>query len=300
MMMESPMQILPSRDHNFSNASGLLGPKGKVKGIGGGNWSREENKLFEDALAHFDKDTDDRWEKVAATIPGKTVGDVMTHYRDLEADVRQIEEAGLMPFSGGGSGSSSLILDWENNHGFRGLKQPFCVGAKRSGEKSSEHERTKGVPWTEQEHKLFLMGLDKYGKGDWRSISRHFVKTRTPTQVASHAQKYFIRLNSGGKDKRRSSIHDITSANLLDSKSSSPSHSSILTTQSNSVAAPATSVHVALAVEAKQHGRIANGFNSSAIGSKFMQPPVGVTPYEIELRAQNTFHGHIRGYECQP
>lgn len=55
------------------------------------------------------------------------------------------------------------------------------------------------------------MGLAKYGKGDWRSISRNFVITRTPTQVASHAQKYFIRLNSQNKkDKRRASIHDIT------------------------------------------------------------------------------------------
>ncbi len=32
-----------------------------------------------------------------------------------------------------------------------------------------------------------------------------------PPQVASHAQKYFIRLNSQNKkDKRRASIHDIT------------------------------------------------------------------------------------------
>lgn len=61
------------------------------------------------------------------------------------------------------------------------------------------------------ENRLFLLGLDKYGKGDWRSISRNFVVTRTPTQVASHAQKYFIRLNSMNKDRRRSSIHDITS-----------------------------------------------------------------------------------------
>lgn len=38
--------------------------------------------------------------------------------------------------------------------------------------------------------------------------------TRTPTQVASHAQKYFIRQLSGGKDKRRASIHDITTVNL--------------------------------------------------------------------------------------
>ena len=34
-------------------------------------------------------------------------------------------------------------------------------------------------------------------------------------QVASHAQKYFIRLNSmNKKDKRRASIHDITSAGV--------------------------------------------------------------------------------------
>ena len=42
--------------------------------------------------------------------------------------------------------------------------------------------------------------------------------TRTPTQVASHAQKYFIRLQSGTKDKRRSSIHDITSVHGGDSQ----------------------------------------------------------------------------------
>ena len=29
------------------------------------------------------------------------------------------------------------------------------------------------------------MGLAKFGKGDWRSISRNFVITRTPTQVES-------------------------------------------------------------------------------------------------------------------
>ncbi|KMS97919.1 hypothetical protein BVRB_4g097380 [Beta vulgaris subsp. vulgaris] len=32
----------------------------------------------------------------------------------------------------------------------------------------------------------------------------------TPTQVASHAQKYYLRQNSGKKERKRSSIHDIT------------------------------------------------------------------------------------------
>uniref|UniRef100_A0A1J3G3P1 Transcription factor MYB1R1 n=1 Tax=Noccaea caerulescens TaxID=107243 RepID=A0A1J3G3P1_NOCCA len=70
-------------------------------------------------------------------------------------------------------------------------------------------ERKRGTPWTEDEHRLFLTGLHNVGKGDWRGISRNFVKTRTPTQVASHAQKYFLRRTNQNRRRRRSSLFDI-------------------------------------------------------------------------------------------
>ena len=66
-----------------------------------------------------------------------------------------------------------------------------------------------GKPWTEEEHRLFLIGLQKLGKGDWRGIARNYVVSRTPTQVASHAQKYFIRQSNATRRKRRSSLFDM-------------------------------------------------------------------------------------------
>ncbi|KAL8458368.1 hypothetical protein ACS0TY_036039 [Phlomoides rotata] len=71
--------------------------------------------------------------------------------------------------------------------------------------------RRRGVSWTEPEHRQFLLGLERYGRGNWRAISRNYVPSRTPAQVASHAQKYFIRqsnTNEPGR-RRRASLFDL-------------------------------------------------------------------------------------------
>ncbi|KAG2333451.1 hypothetical protein Bca52824_004631 [Brassica carinata] len=96
-----------------------------------GNWLMEEtesnNKAFENALAVYDDNTPDRWQKVAAAIPGKTVSDVIKQYNDLEADLSSIE-AGLIPVPG--YITSPFTLDWAAGGGCDGFKPGHPVGNK--------------------------------------------------------------------------------------------------------------------------------------------------------------------------
>jgi len=192
-------------------------------------WTREENKRFESALAIFDKETPDRWTRVAAMIPGKSVLDVIEQYKELVADIRDIED-GKVPIPG--YLTSSFTLELVDNRRFGDFRKKASFG------RSSDQERKKGVPWTEDEHRRFLMGLEKHGRGDWRNISRNFVITKNPTQVASHAQKYYARFQSEGKEKRRPSIHDIRTVHLTDTSPSFAKCSSSIANPQNSTASP--------------------------------------------------------------
>ncbi|PIA59245.1 hypothetical protein AQUCO_00400257v1 [Aquilegia coerulea] len=164
------------------------------------SWNRVQDKQFENGLVMYSEETPNRWEKIASHVEGKTSLEVEQHYQLLIDDVKAIE-AGLVELP-------SYTDDQLIHHRDTNNNSQISFGSK--SKTSSETERRKGTPWTEEEHKLFLIGLQKYGKGDWRSISRNAVVSRTPTQVASHAQKYFNRINSDKKEKKRSSIHDIT------------------------------------------------------------------------------------------
>ncbi|MEW5303092.1 MAG: hypothetical protein WDW36_005819 [Sanguina aurantia] len=208
-------------------------------------WTYDQDKVFESALAKHYNDAD-RWNIIAALLPTKTSVDVQQRYRVLEADILKIE-------------SGSLAGTLPN----RACNVNSALTSKRAKpDATANGDRRKGMPWSEEEHRLFLLGLGKFGKGDWRSIARNFVITRTPTQVASHAQKYFIRLNTlNKKDKRRASIHDITSVG---------GNSGTATHQNTSIAAPLPSQ---LQLQQQHSHMLQQGQQPLQVGGP---PPVGL------------------------
>jgi len=78
--------------------------------------------------------------------------------------------------------------------------------------RSPERRKKIPQPWTHAEHAAFLTGLSAFGKGRWKDISTHYVPSRTSTQVASHAQKYYARKDSNltKRQRRYSSMFDTT------------------------------------------------------------------------------------------
>lgn len=55
-----------------------------------------QNKLFEKALAKYDRDTPDRWQNIARAVGGKSAEEVKKHYEILLRDVNYIE-SGRVP-----------------------------------------------------------------------------------------------------------------------------------------------------------------------------------------------------------
>ncbi|KVH92358.1 protein RADIALIS-like 3 [Cynara cardunculus var. scolymus] len=61
------------------------------------SWTAKQNKLFETALAVYDRDSADRWQLIARAVGGgKSAEEVKRHYELLLEDVRHIE-SGYIP-----------------------------------------------------------------------------------------------------------------------------------------------------------------------------------------------------------
>ena len=149
-------------------------------------------------------------------------------------------------------------------------------------------------------YRRFLMGLLKYGKGDWRNISRKFVVSKTPTQVASHAQKYYQRQLSGGKDKRRPSIHDITTVNLTNTAFSN-NHKPPSVNQSDVLALQQklASMHKVGHNWNHPHDGSAVAFNSTH-GNWFTSSQYQAASNGIRLQGQNLYGSAYHGAHIKP
>ena len=88
----------------------------------------------------------------------------------------------------------------------------------QGGQQNALLPELKSGRWTDEEHQLFLQGLEQYGK-IWKMIAT-LVKSRTIVQVRSHGQKHFqaIALSS-----RRYSRQSSTASSGASGKSSSTS-----------------------------------------------------------------------------
>ncbi|KAL9409324.1 hypothetical protein AB3S75_047671 [Citrus x aurantiifolia] len=143
---------------------------------------------------------------------GVNISDQIQDLPSMKKSVKKSYSVGNLQFLGGefnGHVDEGREFDGDVNEGYLS-----------DGPIHTKHERKRGKPWTEAEHRVFLEGLKLLGKGDWKGISKNFVTTRTPTQVASHAQKYFLRQASNDKKNRRTSLFD------MPLKESAPSHPS--------------------------------------------------------------------------
>ena len=115
-------------------------------------WSREQDKAFENALATYPEDSSDRWEKIAADVSGKTLEEIKEHYELLEDDVNRIE-SGCVPLPPYNSSESSADHAGDEGTGKKGSSHYNNDSNHGSKNSRSDQERRKGIAWTEDEHR---------------------------------------------------------------------------------------------------------------------------------------------------
>lgn len=98
-------------------------------------WTSEEDKIFEEALALHDLNSCDLFEKIAIKIPGKSIEQIKEHFELLVEDVKLIETfCGPLP-------------DYKTS--FR--KEHESTSNRHKS--SVDHQlKRKGTRWTKEEH----------------------------------------------------------------------------------------------------------------------------------------------------
>uniref|UniRef100_A0A0E0GW50 HTH myb-type domain-containing protein n=1 Tax=Oryza nivara TaxID=4536 RepID=A0A0E0GW50_ORYNI len=143
-------------------------------------WTRQKDKLLETLVARcaMNRQCVGGWDAIAAAF-----GDDRTAAQVEQRSSRRraggaVKHAAAGPGSDGGGEEGKVVVE------------------KKSG------------IWSEEEHRQCLRGIEEIGHGRWTQISIEYVPSRTPIQIASHSQKYFLRMAKPKEDRKRKSIHD--------------------------------------------------------------------------------------------
>mmetsp|Transcript_27552 Transcript_27552/g.75862 ORF Transcript_27552/g.75862 Transcript_27552/m.75862 type:complete len:409 (-) Transcript_27552:816-2042(-) len=81
------------------------------------------------------------------------------------------------------------------NYGANSSSSSASPATSINGKSNSKSSLAKGIStgrWTDSEHQAFLRGLHLYGR-EWKKVAS-MISTRTSSQVRSHAQKYFTKM----------------------------------------------------------------------------------------------------------
>ncbi|RWW80047.1 hypothetical protein BHE74_00011623 [Ensete ventricosum] len=139
------------------------------------------------------------------TCPNRGVKLFGVHLTD--GSVRKSASMGNLSLLAGSSGGASPADGPEPGSGAAGggyASEDFVKGSS-----SSCRERKKGTPWTEEEHRMFLLGLQKLGKGDWRVHSKTLMNIDELVGMSklSIGESRGSSLDLLGRSKRQSAFH---------------------------------------------------------------------------------------------
>ncbi|KAJ1261481.1 hypothetical protein BS78_09G032800 [Paspalum vaginatum] len=148
-----------------------------------GEWSAFEISVVKSIIAshnttNLNEKHSDILDEIQARFPWKEQYQVINLYVEL---VEQM--INMTP-----SGNQHVVVSNDHEMGNVGMLVP-----QRHVVASRQERSPTGRFWTIEEHRNFLRGLNVYGRGNWKKISRNYVITKTPVQVSSHAQKLFLR-----------------------------------------------------------------------------------------------------------
>jgi len=111
---------------------------------------------FENALAVYNEECNDRWEKIVAIVPGKDAAKIKLHYKILVEYIDCIE-AGLIPLpsfvsSGEGGVDQDVEIHGTMNKLHSANFHSSDVNPIGKGGSKVDQEWCKGIAWTKEEH----------------------------------------------------------------------------------------------------------------------------------------------------